>query len=154
MMTDTAAIISQVRAAAKNGGDAIWTLASLPVPPTPGPAPAPGQPTDPKISLSQTGVLTLSFSCANPAGTSGTIYQIWRKIDGGPKTYLFGVGEKKFSDATIPAGTSTIVYLIQAVRSTLVGEWSTFNVQFGVESEGGMMKVTVTEGAGPKKIAA
>jgi hypothetical protein len=42
---------------------------------------------------------------------------------------------------------------MQAVRSTAVGEWAQFNVNFGVSGAGGTMTAMVTESV-PAKIAA
>ena len=47
---------------------------------TPTPVPAPGTPFKFKVSLDQTGALTLGWKCENPTGSQGTIYQVWRKI--------------------------------------------------------------------------
>ena len=41
------------------------------------------------------------------------------------------------------------MYQIQAVRSTAVGEFATFNVKFGV-STGGAVTATVTDGSSVK----
>lgn len=160
MMEATSSIVQSVRSKAKIAGDSVYSLASLPVPSAPSPKPAPGKPTDPKISLDETGLLTLSFKCENPVGTSGTIYQVWRQIgESGTLTYLGGVGEKKFVDDTLPAGSTNIVYQVQAVRSTAKGPWATFNVRFGQGGPGaggsGAPVASVTETtAPPPKIAA
>jgi hypothetical protein len=87
----------------------------------------------------------------NPA--AGTVYQVGRRIGGaGEFTYCGGAGAKKFLDETIPAGSSQVTYQIQAVRSTAVGEWAQFNVNFGIGT-GGAMTTSVTESS-PTKIAA
>src|SRR3954470_16861705 len=54
MMTATASIIASVRSKAKMDGDAIYSLASLPVPTPPSPAPAPGKPSDLTVALDET----------------------------------------------------------------------------------------------------
>jgi hypothetical protein len=64
--------------------------------------------------------------------------------------YLGGCGPKQFTDRTIPAGVSGVTYQMQAVRSTAVGPWAQFNVNFGTVASSGPV---VTEGA-PVKIAA
>jgi hypothetical protein len=63
--------------------------------------------------------------------------------------YLGGSGAKEFIDATIPAGETALTYQIQAVRSTAVGLWATFNVNFGTNSAGGAT-TSVTETSAPK----
>jgi len=62
----------------------------------------------------------------------------------GEFTYLGGTGMKEFTDATIPAGSAQVTYQIQATRTTAVGPWAQFNVNFGVSS-GGEMTASVSE---------
>lgn len=146
-------IIKSVKAKAATSGDSVYTLAQIPAPALPGPRPAPGQPTDFVVQLDATGALNLAWKCPNPAGTSGTIYQVWRRIGStGDFSYIGGSGTRSFVDATLPAGSSSVTYQIQAVRSTVVGPWAQFNVNFGV-SGGGVMTASVAEGV-PAKIAA
>ncbi|HEX3355954.1 MAG TPA: hypothetical protein VHS31_03140, partial [Tepidisphaeraceae bacterium] len=127
--------------------------AQIPAPATPSPKPAPGTPSNFKVSLDGNGALNLAWKCNNPAGTSGTIYQVWRRIGGvGDFSYLGGTGDKTFIDDTLPAGSSSVTYQVQAVRSTAVGAWAQFNVNFGVGGSGAMI-TSVTESA-PVKAAA
>jgi hypothetical protein len=152
MTASTADIIKAVKAKAAVSGDSIYVLASIPVPATPAPKPAPGKPSNLVVLLGETGVLDLAWKCVNPPGTAGTLYQVWRQIgEAGDLVYLGGAGEKKFTDDTLPAGSMNVMYQIQAVRSTAVGEFATFNVRFGV-STGGAVTATVTDG--PVKMAA
>ena len=66
-----------------------------------------------------------------------TMYQVWRKIGPtGEFSYLGGTGRKSFLDSTIPLGTSNVTYQLQAVRSSAIGPWSQYNVNFGVTSSG------------------
>ncbi len=132
MASAGSAIISQIRATADVDGDAIYNLAEIPVPSGPSPRPAPGTPYELKSEVNGNGELMLSWKCDNPAGTSGTIYQVYRSVNGSLDfEYLGGVGSRKFVDATIPAGATQITYKMQAVRSTAAGMWATFNVLFG-----------------------
>lgn len=120
---------------------------------TPTPRPAPGKPASLVVTLDETGVLNLGWKCANPPNTQGTTYNVFRKIAGETEfTYLGGTGERKITDTTLPAGSSGVIYQIQAVRSTAVGPWAQFNVNFGVSS-GGAMTASVTETV-PTKLAA
>lgn len=152
LMVDTASIIKSVRSKADVAGNGIYSLASIPVPATPAPKPAPGKPSNLVATLSETGVIDLAWRCANPEGTSGTLYQIWRQIgEAGEMVYLGGSGEKEFADDTLPAGSMNVMYQLQAVRSTAVGPFATFNVKFGVGA-GGATTATVTERA-PVRIA-
>jgi hypothetical protein len=146
-------VIEQVRTKARTSGDSVYPLANIPAPATPSPVPAPGKPTDLVVTLSETGVLNLKWKCPNPTGAQGTFYQVWRRI--GPTadfTFLGTVGSRTIDDNTLPAGSSQVTYQIQASRTTAVGPWAQFNVNFGVSSGGGMT-ATVTEGT-PTKIAA
>lgn len=148
------AIVEQVHTKARSAGNGVYALAVLPEPATPSPKAAPGKPTDLVVTLDESGVLNLKWKCPNPAGTSGTMYQIWRRIGGsGDFTYVGGVGEKKFVDDTLPAGSSAVTYQMQAVRSTSHGPWAQFNVNFGV-STGGAMTASVTETQPSPKMAA
>lgn len=141
MATAGAAIISQIRAKAKTSGDSVYALAQIPSPATPKPAGAPGQPTDFKATLDGNGSLVLTWKCSNTA--SGVIYQIYRALTGSVDfAYLGGSGERKFTDNTIPAGTTMITYQIQGVRSTGAGPWAQFNVNFGVGGAGMQIEET------------
>jgi hypothetical protein len=134
MSNTGAAIIEQVRTKARSVGDSVYPLAEIPAPAIPGPTGPPGKPTEFGAELTELGQLKLKWKCANPVGTTGTVYQIWRRVNGAEPTYLGGSGSKDFVDNTIPAGVTSVIYMIQAVRSTAVGEWATFNVNFGTGS--------------------
>jgi hypothetical protein len=121
---------------------------------TPAPVPPPGTPGNFKVVLAGNGSLELKWKCSNPPGSQGTLYQIWRRVGAaGEFTYLGGAGEKKFTDATIPAGSASVTYQIQAARSTAVGPWAQFNVNFGVGSSGPTI-ASVSETEPSPKIAA
>jgi hypothetical protein len=155
MGTVGAAVMKQIRGQAEISGPSIYTLAQIPAPATPTPMPPPGKPSDLLVTLDETGILNLKWKCPNPHGSSGTIYQIYRRIGlAGEFEYLGGAGGKLFVDNTLPAGSASVTYQIQAVRSTAVGPWAQFNVNFGLSSGGaGGVTVSVSEGT-PAKIAA
>jgi hypothetical protein len=119
---------------------------------TPTPMPPLGKPSDFAVGVEPaTGALNLKWKNTNPRGASGAVYQIWRRVGAtGEFAYLGGVGGKSFVDDSLPAGTSQVHYQIQAVRSTSVGPFALFTVNFGAGGSGG---VTVTESA-PVRIAA
>ena len=99
---------------------------------SPRPSQRPGTPDAFSIELSQLGMLTLKWTCANPQ--RGVMYIVSRSIggsSGGAFEYLGVTGERRFVDATIPAGATAIVYRVQAVRLKKVGEPAQFNVNFG-----------------------
>jgi hypothetical protein len=146
-------IIKSVKVKAATAGSSVYDLAQIPAPALPSPKAAPGQPTDFTVTLDATGVLNLGWKCPNPVGTSGTIYQVWRRASPTADfTYVGGTGTKSFIDATLPAGSAAVTYQIQAVRSTAVGPWAQFNVNFGI-SGGGTMTASIAEPL-PAKLAA
>jgi len=117
----------------------VYTRALIPPPAARGTAPPPGRPYDFRLRLQQDGALDLSWACDNPKGTTGTMYEVRRSVDGvggvgvgGPMEFVAAVGVKRFTDATIPAGAATIVYQITALRSTRRGEPAQFIVNFGI----------------------
>jgi hypothetical protein len=119
---------------------------------TPQPVTTLGTPHSGKVTLNANGSIVLGWKCVSPRA-SGMVYQIWRRIDDATAfTYMGGVGEKKYADSTIPAGTSAVTYQIQAVRSTAAGDFAQFNVNFGAGSSG-MMAASVTQGKTTKVAA-
>jgi hypothetical protein len=131
MTTAGAQIILQVRSKASRDGDPIYALATIDPPARPSPIAEPGKPHGFAAELWQNGALQLKWKCKNPAGAVGTTYHIERRTGAfEPMVYLGTVGEKKFVDETIPAGTASVVYQVRAVRSTKVGPVAQFNVQF------------------------
>jgi hypothetical protein len=134
MATAGANIIKQIRTQAATTGDGgVYSLANIPPPAEPSPIGAPGQPVQFSFKVDAMGVLFLKWKCKNPQGAVGTMYQVSRRIGTNSDfTYIGGSGTKSFIDDTLPAGTATVVYRIQAVRSTKVGPAATFNVNFGV----------------------
>lgn len=146
-------IISSIRAKGRTGGITVFELAEIPAPATPSARPNPGKPFDFKVALLDDGSLKFNFSCDNPVGTSGTMYQLFRGDPGqiSDLTYIGGVGKKEFIDDSIPAGKTALMYKIQAVRSTAAGLWATFNVFFGTNASG-LTTATLVEA--PSKLAA
>jgi hypothetical protein len=146
-----AAIIDQVRAKARSGGDAVYNLAEIPVPATPATKAKPGTPTDFKAAVLGDGSLELTWKCNNPVGTAGTMYQVYRSAGGSTEfSIVGGCGQRKFVDNTIPAGATQLTYKVQGMRSTVQGDWATFNVFFGTNTGGAPLQLKVT----PVKMAA
>src|SRR5688572_5004480 len=137
-------IVKSIRARAATGGNVVYQLAEIPDPATPTPVSTLGQAHDFKVGLNADGSLELGWKCASPRAT-GTIYQVWRKLEGEATfSYLGGAGTKSFTDDTVPAGPSSIMYKIQAVRSTAQGPWALLTVLFGVGA-GGQMTATLAQ---------
>jgi hypothetical protein len=139
-------------------GQTVYSLAQIPPPATPGATPPPGTPFDFRVTLEPTGSLSIVWKCDNPAGTSGTIYEIKRKIGTGAATYIGATGVKNFTDNTVPssAAASGVTYQITGVRSTSRGVTGQFVVNFGVPGEGGLTIDSVTDetDSAPARLAA
>jgi hypothetical protein len=156
MVAAGADIIRQIRTKAALDGNAVYTLAEIPPPATPTPVGPPGTPTDFRVALNPDGSIKMTWKCANPAGASGTIYQVARRTGAtGPFVALTSVGTRSLTDPTVPAGTASVTYRITAVRSTSVGVAAEFTVNFGTGSSGEMIASVVSVGgAAAPKLAA
>jgi hypothetical protein len=121
---------------------------------TPSPVGELNKATDFVVRLEETGELIINFKATQPKSATGVTYAIWRKIDNtGPFQCLGGCGnEKKFYDATVPAGSRSVTYKIQAQRSTSKSLWAQFVVAFGVE-QGETMIASVVETPAAKMAA-
>ncbi len=95
--------------------------------------PPPETPFDLKASLGSIGEIKLTWKNRN---ATGCVYVVSRQTDGGPFEILGGVGSKKFTDSTLPPGSSQVKYQIQAVRSTGASQCAFLNVSLGVSSRG------------------
>jgi hypothetical protein len=135
MATQGASMLLQIRAKAGMSGNSVYPLASISPPSKGSPIAKPGKPYRFSFTLDEDGAVYLKWKCTNPRGSAGTIYQIYRQVDGsGQMAFLGTTGKKQFVDMTVSQGTTTIVYKIRAIRSTKIGESATFNVNFGVSS--------------------
>jgi len=135
MATMGANMLLQIRATAARSGDAIYPLASIDPPAKGSPVAEPGTPSKFEFSLDSLGALQLTWQCKNPRGSVGTMYQVYREVDGsGEMVFLGTTGKKRFIDTTVPPGAKHIVYKVRAMRSTKLGQSATFNVNFGVDS--------------------
>jgi len=99
---------------------------------TPSRRSAPGTANTFAARLLANGSLEIGWKCKNPTGTSGTTYQVFRRVgmDGLPE-FVGSTGVKQFVDDAIPTGATQLTYQVQATRSTGAGDWATFNVSFG-----------------------
>lgn len=61
----------------------------------------------------------------------------WRRFGSeGEFAYAGACGEKRYVDATIPAGTQQVQYQVRGIRPTAAGGWAQYNVNFGQASSG------------------
>ncbi len=127
--------------------DTMRSQLGITVPANRRPGGEPGTPYMLGASLTSTGNLVLKWKNKNAAGC---VYFLYRALNGGTNfDALGGTGNKQFTDATIPAGTSRLQYQIQAVRPTGKSQFAILDVAFG----NGETSISVTESA-PVKIAA
>ena len=120
----------------------------------PAPRPAPGTAEGFTSSVSINGVVTTKWKSRN-YGIGGTMYQVYRSInDSQDFVFLGGVGEKKFVDATIPAAATSVTYQVQAVRSTVAGEFAEFRIQLGGAVTGATQAKARDASAAAVKLAA
>lgn len=144
MREDVADVIRQIKAYAEAQAvpDTVYAAAEIPVPLPPAPQPAPGIPTNFTIGLELSGAITLRWKCTNATPSSGTFFNISRTI-GAATTSIATVGMKKFTDSTLPRGTSSVTYQVTPVRSDVSFPPSAgITVQFGVGGDGSGLRVT------------
>ncbi len=134
--------INKIRGKAKTTGNPeVYTLAQIDPPAPRTPVTTLGTPSNFKANLQPDGSLKLTWKCVNPRAT-GTVYNLSRRVDDDTSfTPIGGTGKKEFVDATVPLGTTQVVYRIRATRSTAVGTVAEFIVSIG-NVESGQLKVT------------
>jgi len=116
----------------------VYTRAQLPAPAAPSSAPMPGTPFRFAVELLATGAIKLSWKCENHS--AGTMYEVRRRVQGAAVasgaaegfTFLGTAGVKRFTDDTLPAGSTAATYEVTAVRSTGRGYPARFTVSLGV----------------------
>ncbi len=150
MDTSARSLISTIKSFIEASNDpSLWALAGLTPPATPGTAPAPTAPFSITGTLNSMGDLILKWKARQPAGTSNVVYAVRRALDGGEFVTLDTVGGKEFVDETVPVGTRTVTYAIQAKRGRQRSEWSeAVTLRFG---RGGTSLTVVST---PAKLAA
>ncbi|HLL91122.1 MAG TPA: hypothetical protein VK324_17615, partial [Tepidisphaeraceae bacterium] len=151
----TADIIQQVRTKANVAGPGVYALAKIPAPALPGPVGRPGTPSGLLAALKPNGSVELTWRANNPAGCTGVVYHVYRKVEAtGDYAYLGGAGQRKFVDQTVPAGVPAVLYQIQGIRSTGAGDAAEFVVNFGVSGGGASTASVGTPNGRPARIAA
>jgi len=123
-------IIKQVKAKAAADGEAVYVLASLPAPAAGGPLPPPGTPDRFTADLRMDGSLALAWTCKNPRGSAGTLYQVARQVGSGAFEVIGTTGRRTFIDQTLPAAAS-VTYQVIAMRSTASGQPARYTVKLG-----------------------
>jgi len=149
-------LIKQIRAKAEQDGPQVYVTASVPPPATPTTVAAPGTPFDFVVLLiAANGALQLRWKCTNAPNGPGVYYSIERRIGSTGSFVLLGTsGARKYTDATVPAGTSRVTYRITGTRTTGAGTPATFEVQFGVGGAGEMTASVLGGGPTEPKLAA
>ena len=130
--------MSTIHATAAQSEDpgATYTAASVPVPKKPGRGGAAGEPAQPqelRFSVQSTGAVQIRWSCRQPAGVSGVVTLVYRKLPSDTDFCMVDVvGGKSFTDETLPAGTPSAMYMLQGRRGDRVGPLShVLTVSFG-----------------------
>jgi len=144
----------RVKAAASANPTNIYNLAALPVPAAPTPVAPPGLPRDFTVNINTSnGAVVLKWKITNPANGAGTVYMVQRKFTqtGAPQFIGLCGGEKTFTDATLPLGTDSVIYMVTGQRSGVQGPTAEVNVRFG--TVGGNATATLI-GNGEVKLAA
>lgn len=134
------AIIDSIRLRAQTTDNPnIYNLGGIPEPKKPGRRAVPREPgiiTRFDVSLLQTGALVLSWECANPKGTTGTMYEVLRQLgsgaSAGPFEHVATVGERTIVDSRVPSGAGRVTYQVTPVRSTVRGVPARHEVALGV----------------------
>lgn len=155
--TMTADLIRSIAAYAEQQADpnAVYGLAQIDPPQPSAPAEPPGQPANFKAALIPGGSIKISWKAPNPSGLSGTVWVIRRQIAGETAYAPIGfTGSRSFTDATIPAGSAQVSYMINGQRGDSIGPPSDpFVLQFGVDGGGLTIAAQFTQTEKGKKAA-
>jgi hypothetical protein len=132
----------------------VYTLASIPAPATPTPAPPPMQPVQLGAAILPGGALRISFKATDTSGSGATTYLVSRKLASQTAFTVIGSagssrgtsganlprGFKFFDDATLPAGSNNMQYMVQGQRGSVFGLASEILVvTIGVDGGGGIV---------------
>ncbi|MBX3385117.1 MAG: fibronectin type III domain-containing protein [Phycisphaeraceae bacterium] len=155
----TGDLVRTIRAFAIASNDPnVYALAQIPAPASKSPVPPPGQPFDFRVELNSTGSITLRWKANNPAGSANVVYFIQRRLVNQSNFSIVGaVGERAFTDETLPIGSDGAVYIVTPQRGGTQGQPSRqLLVAFG---SGGPIGRTVSlreddQDAQPVKMAA
>ena len=128
-----ASMIMAMKARAKvSGSNEPYILGMLPIPQKPSETPPLDTPDNFTFALRRDGALIVGWECTQPRGVAGTTYEVQRSL-GGPFVHIGTAGsDKRFIDATIPAGTRQATYYVTAVRSNARSAKGGASIQFGI----------------------
>lgn len=96
----------------------VYALASVPPPAAPQPAGAPVAPAEVSADPNADGTITVRWkgSLANQ-----TFYSIWRRVgSNGNFVQMGAVASKSFIDTQVPAGTTSVSYVVRAQRNNQI----------------------------------
>ena len=125
-------VMMQIRIKAGVNDPSVYGKAWVPKPRKKSRMGEPGKPRGFTFTLEQIGWVTLRWKCNNPKNAVSTLYHVHRQLNGsGAFVYLGAVGKKKFVDETLPAGTVSVTYQVQAMRSTGRGPLARFYISLG-----------------------
>jgi hypothetical protein len=86
---------------------------------------APVEPTDIRTPALIDGSIQLHWKATNAAPSTGTAFNIFRKLAGQTSYFPVGtVGVRTFTDSTVPPGTASIQYIIRGIRGDKTGPFS------------------------------
>lgn len=133
----------------------VYTLAQVDPPAPPGPPPIPGTPDNFKVTINPAnGQLSLTWKCV---GDGNAVYVISRQFaNEASPLFLGAVGEKKFTDTTLPAVTGAslpVSYFVTCQRGGMSGEAASVTVRFGTGGGGGFSVVENAPVGGMKMAA-
>ncbi len=121
--------VQKIRLFARASGDReVYGRAMVPSPSPaagPGTAPPPAQPKQLNATFAVTGAPSITFRA--PGSGPGTVFMVRRKLAGSDGFVPIGTAgstrglTKRFTDTTLPAGTSTVQYIIHGQRGGLCG---------------------------------
>jgi hypothetical protein len=133
----------------QSGNTNLWATAGLEPPAPRGETPPPNAPYQLSATLDSEGNLNLKWKATQPQGVTGVVYFIKRALNGsGTYTQLDTVGEKKFTDSTVPVGTSSVAYVIIAKRGSQQSSPSeSLTLRFGRAGGGGLTIVGTDRGS-------
>lgn len=141
----TGGTVRTIRAFAESAPDPqeVFSAALIQPQARPSPAAPPAQPSSLGVVLRTVdGAMQLRWKARNPKGTQGTSYIVQRKLPGESGFTFLGVtGAKRFTDASLPAGASSVQYTVQGQRGDTAGAAASITVQVGALPRGSVTKL-------------